>query len=293
LKYDKSIEENTYYQPDDVVVSLDIKTMDIDSIFNFMMRHGRFIKVVFHFGAMTDTNVMDRNLFDEYNVVSSMYIWTICTTYQIPLIYASAAATYGDGSLGFDDEDDIIKLQPLKPYGWSKQQFDVWSETQEQHPPFWVGLKLFDVYGYGEEHKGRSASVVYHAFNQIRDTGKVKLFKSHNPGYDDGEQVRDFIYVDDVVDVCVWMYKNQPESGIYNVGTGYGRSFNDLARAVFAELHKDPIIEYIPTPAKIREKYQYFTEAKINKLRKVGYNSDFHILEDGVGKYIQKLLKKV
>jgi ADP-L-glycero-D-manno-heptose 6-epimerase len=289
LKYYKSIEENTYYQPDNVVVSLDTKSITLDEIFNFMMRHGRFIKVVFHLGAITDTTVMDRNLFDEYNVASSIYVWNICTTYQIPLIYASSAATYGDGMEGFDDETDIIKLNPLNPYGWSKQQFDVWVETQERQPPFWYGLKFFNVYGFGEAHKKGMASVVYHSFNQINETGKVKLFKSHFLYFKDGEQLRDFVYVDDVVNVCIWMYENKPMSGIYNVGTGKARTFKDLAKGVFKSLGKEEKISYIDIPLKIRDKYQYFTEAKIKKLRSVGYTQPFTELEEGIDKYCKKL----
>jgi ADP-L-glycero-D-manno-heptose 6-epimerase len=289
FKYNESLEQNSSYQPENVVVSLDIKSMDLDMIFNFMMRNGRFIKTVFHLGAITDTTEMDRNKFDHFNVVSSMYIWNICSTYQIPLIYASSAATYGDGSLGFDDEDDIINLQPLNPYGWSKHQFDIWTEIQERKPPFWCGLKFFNVYGYGEADKGKMASVVFHSYNQIIETGGIKLFKSHNSDYNDGEQLRDFVYVDDIVDVCIWMLEHKPESGIYNVGTGKARTFNDLAKGVFNSLGKEEKISYINTPAKIRDKYQYFTEAKIKKLRNAGYLKPFTELEEGINKYINKL----
>jgi ADP-L-glycero-D-manno-heptose 6-epimerase len=277
------------------IVSLDTKSMELDSIFHWIMKNAKDIDIVFHLGAITDTTIMDRNLFDQFNVASSMYIWNICSAYGIPLIYASSAATYGDGSIGFDDENDIINLQPLNPYGWSKQQFDVWVETQEKQPPFWCGLKFFNVYGDGEEHKGKMSSVVLHTYNQVAESYKtftIKLFKSHNPKYKDGEQLRDFVYIDDIVDVCIWMWENRPESGLYNVGTGKARTFNDLANAVFKSLHVKYEIEYIDIPLKIRDKYQYFTEAKINKLRKAGYMGVFQELEEGIEKYIQKLLKK-
>jgi ADP-L-glycero-D-manno-heptose 6-epimerase len=232
---------------------------------------------------------MDRQKFDTYNVESTIFIWNLCTEYQIPLIYASSAATYGDGEQGFDDEKDILNLEPLNPYGWSKQQFDVWVEGTFKQPPFWYGLKFFNVYGHGEVHKGKMASMVYHMFNQIDDTKRVRLFKSHRPDYGHGEQKRDFVYVDDIVDVCLFLYKKKPNSGIYNVGTGKARSFNDLATAVFMALGYEKKITYIDTPIIIRDKYQYFTEAKINKLRHAGYDKPFHELEEGVFKYINKL----
>jgi ADP-L-glycero-D-manno-heptose 6-epimerase len=274
------------------VISLDTKDESLSMIYKWLLFQCDQIDCVFHLGAITDTTEMDITKFDEYNVESSIFIWNLCTNYKIPLIYASSAATYGDGSEGFDDEKDIFNLRPLNPYGWSKQQFDLWIEEQENHPPFWYGLKFFNVYGFGEDHKGKMASVVFHAYNQINDTGKIKLFKSHNPHFKDGEQLRDFIYVDDIVDVCIWMNDIKPKSGIYNVGTGKARTFNDLAKSVFESLDKKEKIIYIDTPNKIRDKYQYFTEAKINKLRKAGYMGGFQELEDGVEKYIQKLLKK-
>jgi ADP-L-glycero-D-manno-heptose 6-epimerase len=273
------------------VISLDTRTESLDSIFSWLMNHIKDIDCIYHLGAITDTTVMDRNLFDEYNVNASIFIWNLCTEFKIPLIYASSAATYGDGEDGFDDEKDIITLKPLNPYGWSKQQFDVWAETQEKQPPYWYGLKFFNVYGYGEAHKKGMASVVYHTYNQIMygSQGYVKLFKSHRPEYKNGEQARDFIYVDDVVDVCIWLAENKPMSGIYNVGTGKARTFNDLARAVFKSLGIPENISYIDTPIKIRDKYQYFTEAKVFKLRLAGYNKKFYELEDGVSEYVKKL----
>ena len=271
------------------VVSLDTKTETLDSIFTWLMNNANDIDCIYHLGAITDTTVMDRNLFDEYNVGASIFIWQLCAEHKIPLIYASSAATYGDGEEGFDDEGDIIKLTPLNTYGWSKHQFDVLAEIQEKQPPQWYGLKFFNVYGYGEAHKNKMASVVFHAYNQIKKTNEMKLFKSHRPDYKDGEQKRDFVYVDDVVDVCIWLANNKPLSGIYNVGTGKARSFNDLAKAVFKSLELPENISYIDTPKNIRDKYQYFTEAKIEKLRLTGYTNKFHELEEGVKEYINKL----
>ena len=274
------------------VISLDTKNESLDSIMNWLMNHVKEIDCIYHLGAITDTTVMDRNLFDEYNVGSSIYIWNLCSEYRIPLIYASSAATYGDGEEGFDDEKDIIGLKPLNPYGWSKQQFDVWAETQEKQPPVWYGLKFFNVYGHGEQNKGKMASVVFHLYNQIQycsSPPKIQLFKSHRADYADGEQKRDFIYIDDIINVCLFLYKEKPFSGIYNVGTGKARSFNDLATSVFNSLGCEKKITYIDTPIKIRDKYQYFTEAKMNKLKSVGYNTPFHELEEGILKYINKL----
>ena len=271
------------------VVVLDTQNESLDSIYGWLMTHAREIDIIYHLGANTDTTEMNREIFDRFNVEPSIFIWCLCANYKIPLVYASSAATYGDGEQGFDDEVDIIKLQPLNPYGWSKQQFDVWVEMQEDQPPYWYGLKFFNVYGYGEAHKGKMASTIFHFYNQATIGDQVKLFKSHRPEYAHGEQLRDFIYVDDIVDVCLFMSKEKPISGFYNVGTGKARPFNDVAKAVFKSLGKPENITYIDTPIKIRDKYQYFTEAKIVKLRGAGYNKPFHELEDGVLKYINKL----
>jgi len=272
------------------VISLDVKNESLESIYQWLIVHEKEIDCIYHLGAITDTTEMDREKFDKYNVECSIFIWNLCTYNQIPLIYASSAATYGDGEKGFDDEKDIINLKPLNPYGWSKQQFDIWVETQENCPPNWYGLKFFNVYGYGEAHKGKMASTIFHFTNQATISDKVKLFKSHRSDYKDGEQKRDFVYIDDIVDVCIFMGTEKPLSGIYNVGTGKARSFNDVAKAVFLSLAKPPKIEYIDTPIKIRDKYQYFTEAKINKLRIAGYNKPFHELEESVLKYVNKLI---
>lgn len=248
------------------------------------------VDFVFHLGARTDTTEFDFAILDELNLSYSKKVWALCTEKQIPLLYASSAATYGAGENGFaDNESEIPKLKPLNPYGQSKQLFDEFVLQQKTQPPFWCGLKFFNVYGAGEAHKGRMASVVFHAYNQIKKTSTLKLFRSHRSDFKDGEQLRDFIFVEDVVDVCSFFYTtcNPKHKGIYNLGTGKARTFNDLGKAVFTALDKEPNITYIPIPEDIREKYQYFTEAEIQKLRAAGYEKEFTPIEKGVKKYIQ------
>ena len=189
-----------------------------------------------------------------------------------------------------DDESQIPGLKPLNPYGQSKQDFDLWALQQKENPFFWVGLKFFNVYGPNEYHKGRMASVVWHAYNQIKDTGEMKLFRSHNPDFKDGEQKRDFIYVDDVLDVCYWLMHHRKNSGIYNLGSGEARTFLDLTRAVFQAMGVPENISFIDTPEDIRDKYQYYTEADMDKLRSIGYSKKFLSLEEGVKKYTNSLL---
>jgi len=248
---------------------------------------------IFHIGARTDTTEFDSNIFDELNLNYTKSLWRFCAQNKIPLIYASSAATYGDGTLGFDDDQSKIKeLKPLNPYGESKQDFDVWALGQTVQPPFWVGLKFFNVYGPNEYHKGRMASVVMHAFNQIQKTGAMKLFMSHNPKYQNGGQLRDFIYIKDVLNVIMFWYNHQSDSGIYNLGTGKARTFKDLAKSVFQALSLDPDISYIPTPEDIRDKYQYFTEANMAKTIEAGYQLGFTELEDGIRDYVENYLLK-
>jgi ADP-L-glycero-D-manno-heptose 6-epimerase len=250
------------------------------------------VDFVFHLGARTDTTEFDYSIHQHLNVEYSQMIWNYCTINNIPLVYASSAATYGNGDKGYSDTDYALieLLQPLNPYGVSKNEFDKWVLHQEDHPPFWAGLKFFNVYGPNEYHKGRMASVIFHSFNQIQQNGQVKLFRSHKEGYKDGEQLRDFVYVKDVVAVCCWLMDNQPESGIYNLGTGQARSFNDLVKATFTGLDLSPNIEYIDMPEDIRDKYQYFTEATMDKLKAAGYNQPFYSLEAGVGDYVKQYL---
>lgn len=250
------------------------------------------IDFVFHLGARTDTVEKKKSIFDELNFNYSKTIWEVCTQYKIPLIYASSAATYGDGKNGYKDDHKIVsKLKPLNQYAKSKQRFDEWVLQQKETPPYWAGLKFFNVYGPNEYHKKRMASVVYHTAEQIKTTGKMKLFKSHNKAFKDGEQKRDFIYVKDVVNVCYFLYKKQKQSGLYNIGTGQARSFLDLANTTFKAMQLEPNISFINTPADLRKNYQYFTEADITKLRKLGYKKKFHSLEEGIQDYVTHYLR--
>lgn len=251
----------------------------------------REVEFFFHIGARTDTTEFDKSIFDELNVNYSKMVWQKCIDYQIPLIYASSAATYGLGEYGYDDNEvELAKLRPLNPYGDSKNDFDIWALQQEEKPFFWAGLKFFNVYGPNEYHKGRMASVIWHAFNQITANGSLRLFKSHKIDYADGEQMRDFIYVKDLIDVCVFLMEHRKNSGIYNLGTGIARSFNALGTSTFVALDKPVQINYIDTPVDIRDTYQYFTEANMSKLRSIGYNEAFYTLEEGVKDYVQNYL---
>jgi len=251
------------------------------------------IEQVIHLGARTDTTEFDVNIFNVLNLEYSKQIWMRCAKYNIPLIYASSAATYGAGEFGYDDNHEVVeKLQPLNAYGNSKNDFDKWMLKQEKQPPFWAGLKFFNVYGPNEYHKGRMASVIFHAFHQIGETGKVRLFRSHRPDFKDGEQLRDFVYVKDLSDVIWFLMNNRPASGLYNLGTGKARTFLDLAKATFAAMDKEPVIEFIDTPKDIRDKYQYFTEANMKKLRTAGYDKPFTSLETGVNDYVRRYLSK-
>lgn len=254
--------------------------------------HGA-VQLVYHLGARTDTTEKNTSIFDELNLNYSKKIWQICTDHQIPLVYASSAATYGLGQQGYDDTHELVEsLHPLNPYGESKNEFDKWVLHQEKTPPFWAGLKFFNVYGPNEYHKGRMASVIFHTEKQIRETGGMKLFKSHHPAYKDGQQSRDFIYVMDVVGICTFLGNTKPESGLYNVGTGQARTFYDLAFNVFKALQLPPNISYMETPQDIRDTYQYFTQANMAKLRKVGYENEFYSLELGIEDYVQRYLVK-
>ena len=265
--------------------------VDRKEFLDWLDANQQLVQFIFHLGARTDTTEFDTAIFDELNLHYSQEVWKRCVKYGIPLVYASSAATYGAGEHGYDDDHDLIaKLKPLNPYGESKNDFDRWALAQAEKPYFWAGLKFFNVYGPNEYHKGRMASVVLHAFRQIRDTGGMKLFRSHRPDYKDGEQLRDFVYVKDVCDVCLFLMEHRKHSGIYNLGSGKARTFLDLARAVFAALGKDEKIEFIDTPADIRDKYQYYTEANMAKLKGIGYDKPFTSLEEGVGDYVTNYL---
>lgn len=267
------------------------------NLFDWLHLHDPKINVVIHLGARTDTTEFDYAIHQELNVEYSQDVWNYCTINNVPLIYASSAATYGAGEMGYDDSHNVEKLHPLNPYGVSKNEFDKWALAQENRPPFWAGLKFFNVYGPNEYHKGRMASVIFHSFNQIKKDGMVRLFKSHRPDFKDGQQLRDFVYVKDVVKVMGWMMKSMVNgewskalNGLYNLGTGKARSFYDLAIATFRGLDLEPNIVFIDMPEDIRDKYQYFTEANMQKLRDAGYKEPFYTLEDGVDDYLRKYL---
>jgi ADP-L-glycero-D-manno-heptose 6-epimerase len=251
------------------------------------------VDAVIHLGARTDTAEMDVDLFDRLNLNYSKQIWRLCAEYQTPLLYASSAATYGGGEYGFEDDHAGIKnLQPLNPYGQSKQDFDLWVLEQEVCPPRWAGFKFFNVYGPNEDFKGRMASVIFHTFHKIKQTGKMQLFRSHKEGIEDGHQSRDFVYVKDVVRVLYHflMLDSSDHNAIYNLGTGQARTFLDLASQTFIAQGLDPNISFIDTPADIRDKYQYFTEASMEKVRSTGYTAPFTSLEEGIKDYVQEYL---
>ncbi len=264
---------------------------DRNDFFNWLDKNWQKTEFIAHIGARTDTAENDKSIFDRLNLGYSKHVWNYCVKYNIPLIYASSAATYGMGEYGFDDNHDIIeKLKPLNLYGDSKNEFDKWVLEQTTAPPFWAGLKFFNVYGPNEYHKNRMASVVFHTYNQIKDTGKMRLFRSHNIKYKDGEQRRDFIYVKDIMDVMFFFMNRKNDPGIYNLGTGTSRTFLELAANVFKAMRKTRVIEFIDTPADIRDNYQYYTEARMNKLRSTGYSREFTSLEAGIDEYIKDYL---
>lgn len=250
------------------------------------------VDFVIHLGARSATTEKSWEVLLELNLDYTKNLWRICSLHDIPFIYASSAATYGSGEEGYNDDlSKINTLKPLNLYGKSKQEFDMWQLKQEQRPGFWAGLKFFNVYGPNEYHKGRMASVVLHAFKQIEDRGRVGLFKSYKQGYADGWQLRDFVYVKDVVDVIYFLMVNKPQSNIYNVGTGKARSFYDFVCSAFVALGLEPAIDYIEMPEDIRSKYQYYTCANIDKLRSAGYDKKFFDVEDGVRDYVANYLK--
>lgn len=270
-----------------------IAKVEREVLFDWLEENKPAVSFVFHLGARTDTTEFDYSVHEKLNVDYSKNIWNYCVTNNIPLVYASSAATYGSGELGYNDDHGLVeKLHPLNPYGVSKNEFDKWvlRQAQDKQPSFWAGLKFFNVYGPNEYHKGRMASVIFHSFNQVRSTGKVKLFKSHRPDFKDGQQLRDFIYVEDVAKVCCWLMGSNVPSGLYNLGTGKARSFEGLAKATFAAMGKEPVIEYIDMPEDIRDKYQYFTEANMSKLKQAGYTEKFCSLEEGVMDYVKNYL---
>ncbi|ODS54278.1 MAG: ADP-glyceromanno-heptose 6-epimerase [Acidobacteria bacterium SCN 69-37] len=251
------------------------------------------LAAIVHLGACTDTRETDRAYLTATNLEASQRLWQYARTHGVPFIYASSAATYGDGRLGYDDDETLIaRLVPLNAYGDSKQQFDVWALAEAREgraPAHWCGLKFFNVYGYGERHKGPMASVVLQAFDQIRAAGRLRLFRSHRDGIADGHQARDFVFVDDVVDTLLALVERPPARGIFNLGSGRGRTFLDLARATFTALGEPERIDFIDTPPDIRAHYQYFTQATMGRLAAAGYVRRTTSLEEGVRQYVTAL----
>lgn len=265
--------------------------VDREVFFEWLEQNHKFVEFIFHLGARTDTTEFDENIFLKLNLNYSKKMWKACHNYQIPLVYASSGATYGSGELGYNDSEELIEnLQPLNPYGVSKNDFDKWAVKQDEKPFFWAGLKFFNVYGPNEYHKSRMASVVMHTFNQVTQKGSMNLFRSHHPDYKNGEQLRDFVYVKDVVEVIVFLMHHRKNSGLYNLGTGQARTFLDLAKNTFKAIGKKEAIGFIDTPLDIRDKYQYFTEAKMDKLLSIGYAAGFRTLEEGITDYVQHYL---
>ena len=269
----------------------DAEFIDREVFLDWFSTHAGEVDAVLHIGARTNTTEQDLAILDHLNFQYSIRIWDLCTEHQIPMIYASSAATYGNGEHGYVDDHALIpSLKPMNPYGQSKQYFDLWVLAQEKTPPFWAGLKFFNVYGPNEYHKGRMASVVMHTFNQIQATGAMSLFRSHKEGVADGYQSRDFVYVKDVVHVIVFLLEHKPNSAIYNLGSGVANPFIDLARYTFEAMGKDPKISFVDTPIDIRDTYQYYTCASMEKLHEAGYSQAFHSLKEGVFDYVQGYL---
>ncbi|HEY4534176.1 MAG TPA: ADP-glyceromanno-heptose 6-epimerase [Fusobacterium sp.] len=259
------------------------------------------ITAIVHMGACSATTETNADYLMENNYGYTKALWNYCSQRNIRFIYASSAATYGGGEKGYNDEvspEELKSLQPLNKYGYSKKRFDDWAFKQKMHPSVWAGLKFFNVYGPQEYHKGRMASMVYHSFKQYQETGKVKLFQSHKEGYEDGGQLRDFVYLKDVVDIIYYMLTQNFSSGIYNIGTGEARSFLDLAMTTIKaasgkeDIQVSDVIEFIPMPEDLRGKYQYFTQATMEKLSKTSYHLHMHSLEEGIKDYVQNYLSQ-
>jgi ADP-L-glycero-D-manno-heptose 6-epimerase len=254
------------------------------------------VSAVIHMGAISATTESNFNRLLQSNIRFSQALWHWCAENKVPFIYASSAATYGDGSVGYDDnESELDKLSPLNAYGYSKHFFDRWVQLElsknQPTPPQWCGLKFFNVYGPNEYHKGRMASVVFHAFNQFKETNQIKLFKSEHPSYADGMQVRDFIYVKDAVKIIIFFLNNNNFSGLYNAGTGNAETFKALAKAVLINTKGQPDdIKYIEMPNDLKGKYQYYTQATMNKINSIGFNDNFMNLKEGVTDYLENYL---
>lgn len=283
----------SYFTDRDEQVGLDFgRVVDRVELPGWLEANRPNLDAVYHIGACTDTTNFDREYLTEINLEYSKRLWNYAARESVPFFYASSAATYGAGEAGFsDDEKGLAELKPLNPYGDSKHLFDLWvldQERQGNHPPAWAGFKFFNVYGYGEKHKGKMASFVYQAMKQVVNTAVVRLFKSHREGFDHGGQKRDFIYVQDVVKVLHFARNKPIRRGIYNLGTGRARSYKDLVRVVFEALDIPEKIEYFDMPEEIRDKYQYFTEADMTRLREQGYTDDFTSLEEAIVEVVDR-----
>ena len=265
-----------------------------DQILDYLGDVTNRVRALVHLGAISDTTARDADALAENNFRLSTWLWRFCAEHNKQFLYASSAATYGDGAQGFDDSaaiEHLARLRPLNGYGWSKHLFDRWVARRLAEggpvPVQWAGLKFFNAYGPNEYHKGAQASVAYHLFQQVDAGQPARLFQSHHPDYPDGGQMRDFIWVGDCVEVLMWLLENRRVNGLFNVGTGKARSFADLARALFKAMDRPENIEYVPTPEEIRDKYQYFTKAPMDRLRAAGFEQPFTELEDGVGRYVR------
>ncbi len=264
-----------------------------DRFFSWLEINHPQASFIFHLGARTDTAEKDHTVFDHLNLNYSKTLWNAAAKFGIPVIYASSAATYGAGERGYGDSHSSVEhLAPLNPYGQSKQDFDRWALAQNHHPPYWAGLKFFNVYGPNEYHKNRMASAIFHVYNQIKIEGVIRLFRSHHPAVKDGEQKRDFIYIKDITDVCCYLLEHKVKSGLYNLGSGKARSFIELTEAISHTMGQKPDIRFVDTPENIRKTYQYYTCADVTKLREAGYCKPFYSLEEGIRDYINNYLDK-
>ncbi len=267
-----------------------------EEMFDWLEKRWRDIELVVHMGAISSTTEPDADKIVQTNFCLSRDLFRWCADRQRRFIYASSAATYGDGELGFDDDnslDHLTRLRPLNTYGWSKAMFDIFAVRQaarDYAPPQWAGLKFFNVYGPNEHHKASMKSVAAQIWPKVRTGHAVQLFKSHNPDYEDGGQLRDFVYVRDVADVVQWLHQNEAVNGIFNLGSGKARSFREMAETLFKSAGRGPLIDYMDMPPSIRDKYQYFTEAKMDRLREAGYPGQFTTLEDGIDDYVKGYL---
>lgn len=284
-KFNDPLKNNNYEQKQYTAL------IDRDDFFTWLDENEKFVQIIIHMGARTDTVGQEPEVYHQLNFEYSQNIWKACIKYGLPLIYASSASTYGDGSKGFDDtHQNLDDFEPLNLYAQSKHDFDKWALKQKEQPYFWTGLKFFNVYGPNEYHKGRMASVILQAFNKIGETGEMKLFRSHREDIADGEQARDFIYVEDIAKVILFFMNHRKNSGLYNVGTGEARTYIDLAKAVFKSMGIKENIGFMDTPKDLVGKYQYYTCANIAKLKSIGYDEEFYSLEKGIDEYINSYM---